>query len=152
MKRPKLVTPPDSERFWDSWTDVLGQEYRVGDLVSVATISGKSPQMVIAEVTAINRMRKDPWTRIDGEDGDYHFGPAWVLITKGYKEPQPSCTIKALPLVDARGFYRTGDGRHWNRQNEERNVKQVTYQIPNNIIKLSLTREELEALQKDGDD
>lgn len=36
------------------WTDTLGQVFRPGDLIAVATVNDKSPQMVIARVERIN--------------------------------------------------------------------------------------------------
>jgi len=38
----------------ETWRDTLGQEFGAGDLIAVATVSGKSPQMVVAEVLRIN--------------------------------------------------------------------------------------------------
>jgi hypothetical protein len=38
----------------DRWKDSLGQEFRPGDMIAVAVINGRSPQMVVAEVERIN--------------------------------------------------------------------------------------------------
>lgn len=38
----------------EEWEDSLGEPFRAGDLIAVAVINGRSPQMVIAEVERIN--------------------------------------------------------------------------------------------------
>lgn len=53
MAKKKEVSPED---LWPSWTDVLGNTYGLGDIVAIAVINGKSPQMVIARVERINRV------------------------------------------------------------------------------------------------
>ncbi len=38
----------------DSWVDLVGRKFRPGDVVAVAVINGRSPQMVLAQVLRIN--------------------------------------------------------------------------------------------------
>lgn len=50
---------------WPEWTDELGHTYRPGDIVAIAIINGRSPQMVIAKVERINRVNssgEEIWT------------------------------------------------------------------------------------------
>lgn len=46
----------NTDKEWEYWTDVLGNEYRPGDLVAIATVNGKSPQLVLAIVERINKV------------------------------------------------------------------------------------------------
>jgi hypothetical protein len=41
---------------WPEWTDELGNTYRPGDIVAVAIVNGRSPQMVLAVVERINKV------------------------------------------------------------------------------------------------
>jgi hypothetical protein len=130
-----------SDKEWDYWTDVLGQTYRVGDTVAVATVNGKSPQMVLARVERINKMdsKGKPITKSE-----------WVwedsFQTYNWREPHerkefPSCTVTATPIVDARGFTRYSS-QHWNsetKQIEHTQAKKINYSIPENIIKIKLS-------------
>lgn len=124
----------DDDKTWPEWTDVLGQTYRAGDRVAIATISGRSPQMVIGTVVRINRVdshgeeivtHHSRWEIVDGERKAYYYNT-------------PSCTVRVQPEIDARGFYRTRGmwiDEKW--VNDATDPKQVTYQIPANIIKLN---------------
>lgn len=109
--------PEGTPRTWDEWTDVLGQVYRAGDHVAVATISGKSPQMVLGRVERINRVDSKGSLIEDGR---------WELDGRGERKwlTVPSCTVSVKPLLDARGFTRWG------------NAKTVTYQFWQNIVKI----------------
>ena len=49
-----MSKPNPKQQTTDKWTDSLGQEFGPGDLISVAVINGRSPQMVIARVERIN--------------------------------------------------------------------------------------------------
>lgn len=138
---------------WDEWTDCLGNVYRPGDLVAIAIINGKSPQLVIAEVISINRIRKNG-EEITTRAWFEHEVPIWKKRTrrvnqyepngyrflssieveedyeeKGEYRTVPHCTVTARPIIDARGFSR------WSTTQDGVN-KPVTYQIPENIIKL----------------
>jgi hypothetical protein len=44
------------DMLWPEWTDVVGNTYRPGDLVAIAIINGRSPQMVLAKVIRINKV------------------------------------------------------------------------------------------------
>ena len=109
----------DADKTWDHWTDKLGNIIYPGDIVAVSTINGRSPQMVIAQVERINRLNSR------GEE-----------ITEGIREKGkwttvPSCSITARPILDARGFWR------WSTKKDQQ-ARAVTYQIPANIIKITL--------------
>lgn len=41
---------------WPEWTDELGNTYHPGDIVAIAIINGRSPQMIIARVDRINKV------------------------------------------------------------------------------------------------
>lgn len=69
------------------WTDCLGQTYKPGDAVAYASISGKSPQLVIGEVVSIHSH--------DSKGNRY----------RNFKG-QDICSVKVQPLLDARGFWR----------------------------------------------
>src|SRR5258705_13890591 len=55
-RRNILTSKTVSNKTWDSWTDELGNTYKPGDIIAIATISRKSPQMVLAIVERINRV------------------------------------------------------------------------------------------------
>lgn len=143
---------------WAEWTDCLGNVYRPGDIVAIAIINGKSPQMVIARVEKINRVDSsgEPITkrafvlhdkpitktrirRVNqyGAPGsrDQYRALSYVDVEEEYEETGeykqvPSCTVKATPLVDSRDFHRWSKG-------EDGLAKAVTYRIPENIVKMS---------------
>lgn len=140
------------EKEWPSWQDCLGNTYQPGDLVAIAIINGKSPQLVIARVEKINRVRSNG-EEITTRKWFDHEQPVWKKRTRrvheyapnsyrsisytdveeeyqerGEYRTVPSCTVKAIPIIDARGFHRWGS--------EDGVNKAVTYQIPENIVKL----------------
>jgi len=133
---------------WDSWTDVIGNEYRPGDLVCIATISGRSPQLVIAEVVKINKTDKngEPFTTRQWFDHDepimkrrevrrYNYQTRTYddiveeYVEKGEYRQVPSCTVTCQPIQDTRKFYRS--------TNSEGKARKVTYTIIENIIKVA---------------
>lgn len=133
----------ESPKTWDEWTDPLGQVYKPGDYVAVATINGKSPQMVICKVVRINRVDSKGHLicaktsrKVDAKEGepgarqDRKWDAArktqvdtgvWYRLEYDYP---PLCTVTAYPIIDGRGFGRYGD------------VKNSTYRLPGNIIKV----------------
>lgn len=127
-----------SPKTWDEWTDVLGQTYRAGDYVAIAIINGKSPQMIIGRVVQINRVDSKGTLIMDSEsewvpcsEGDigarlhpHAKVPAatWKRLHRTWID---SCTVKVMPLLDARGF---------NRWSE--NPRAVTYRLWENVIKV----------------
>lgn len=145
-----------SDKTWDQWEDALGNTYKPGDIIAIATISGKSPQMVIARVERINRVNGSgekitthKWFDHDepiqrerecyyAKDRSYGAGyynrpvheckPACTMyIETGEYRTVPSCTVRATPLMDLRGFSRYGT-------KEDGTNKAVTYSIAENII------------------
>ncbi len=123
----------DPQKDYPFWTDVLGQQYGPGDIVSISTISGKSPQLVVAEVVRIARK--------DSKGELITCSAGYDRATNTYLS-KPSCKVVALPLVDARGFSRWG---RWNSVTKayDKPTKTVTYSIPQNIVKLAITADEL---------
>lgn len=123
----------------DKWTDSVGQEFSPGDYVAVATISGRSPQMVVAQVVSLNTHNSR------GE-----------LNTKGWgSSGDPTVTVTALPIHDGRGFIRWGafvkydsDTGEW--LVDKKKIKKVTYQFVENIIKL--TEDQIANILKEKDD
>ena len=147
---------------WPEWTDELGNTYRPGDIVAIAIINGRSPQMLIARVDRINRVNsygEEIWTnkefileepikrttecyvqkRKNRDQGLYYdryyseldathiCKPScteWWETTETRKVP--SCTVKATPIADLRGFGRS--------TNHDGKAKSNTYSIPENII------------------
>lgn len=146
----------NSSKEWPFWTDVLGNEYKPGDLIAVSTVSGRSPQMVIARVEKINKVNsqgephmankwfdheepiprtRECW-RAKSPEGLYYGCRPHICVFEctnymeiGETRRVPSCTVRATPLIDARGFSR------WNTK-EDGSTKAVTYSIPENIIAL----------------
>lgn len=114
---------------WPQWKDALGNTFRVGDTLAVATISGKSPQMVICRVERINRRNSRGEPHMDRKWFE-HPQPIWKTRHNGtayeergeYREI-PSCTVTATPLVDGRKFGRYSD-------------RKVTYTLPGNWVKV----------------
>lgn len=111
----------DVDKEWPHWTDILGNLIYPGDFIAVATINGRSPQMVIAQVERINRLNSRGEEITD-----------WVMES-GRRRTVPSCSITARPIKDARNFWR------WSKKGEK--ARAVTYQIPANIIRIELPEE-----------
>ena len=144
-----------NEKTWPEWTDELGNTYKPGDVIAVATINGKSPQMVIAVVERINRVnssgdeiftqkwfdhdepiqrQRECYYAKNPSYGGYYNRPVHeckpactMYIETGEYRKVPSCTVRARPIADLRGFGRYGS-------NEDGTNKAVTYSIPQNII------------------
>lgn len=125
------LTPQD--RTWDEWTDSLGQVFRPGDLISIATISGRSPQLVIAQVIKINRVDSSgsPIQTHHTRYGKNSDGSRNYKDRKDYT--RDSCSVKAQPL------FRGWGGFIDNPESE----RAVTYKILHSILKVPYTREEL---------
>lgn len=140
---------------WDEWVDATGQTYVAGDFVAVATINGKSPQMVFGQVVKINRINskkqlilESEWHHEDCEAGDrgaqeiYEYKrvenangyPEQVRVNTGRYRKQvteyvASCTVTVQPLINGRGFSRWSGTK----------PKVVTYQLWGNIVKIDGT-------------
>jgi hypothetical protein len=139
MSYKNVDLPQDIPKEWPEWTDHLGQTYRPGDYVAVATINGKSPQLVIALVERINRVNSkgDEIVERTYIEGSY---PSQYKTT-------PSCTVKAKPVIEGRGFFRWS-GRTYDPITKQSGfdldkVRAVTYQFPGNIIKVPAPVEEV---------
>lgn len=119
----RLNPHPIDPKLWASYVDVLDQTIRPGDYVAYASISGKSPQMVIAQVIQINRLNSS------GEP----------IYENSYNKQGAGCTIKLQPLIDARGFWRSGQKHDYTTGTVEQveKARAVTIQIPANVIKIS---------------
>lgn len=147
---------------WPEWVDELGNTYRPGDIVAIAIINGRSPQMIIAKVDRINKVnsygeeimtnksfvldepvrherecfvmqrRNEPrnlyYDRYYAERDSTHV--CEPSCTEWWQTEEvrnvPSCTVKATPIADLRGFGRT--------RNHDGKAKSNTYSIPENII------------------
>jgi len=116
----------DIDKTWPHWTDCLGNIIYPDDLVAVSTINGRSPQLVIARVVRINRLNSKGEEIVVQQREKINDKWEWTTT--------PSCTITAVPVIDARGFFR------WSGRNGEE-AKAVTYQIPSNIVKVSWPEE-----------
>lgn len=119
--RHGVGVPEQSEdgKQWLWWWDTLGRQFTVGDRVAVAVINGRSPQLVVVRVDRINRVNSK------GKDiTESVLSPDYSVHTT-----YPSCTVRATPLLDGRGFHRwgvTASGEH----------NPVTYQFPGNMLKV----------------
>lgn len=195
----------------DRWKDSLGQEFRPGDLVAVATINGKSPQMVVAEVVRINthnskgqRHTKQAWTgemhsterenktyigpeippdptweyrrdpygspyrtraesvaawqewhqekaRLEADPENWVVRPPTIFWHETTEEVQ-TVTVTARPLVDGRGFCRSGNFRRGTDKEPPPHAdnKPVTYMFVGNIIRLPdhITKDEVLAISR----
>lgn len=98
----------------DHWVDALGQKYGPGDCIAYASISGRSPQLVVGEVLSIHTH--------DTEGRRYtQYGYNPMTDERGQHD---SVSVKVQPLLDARDFYRSDKARA------------VHLKIPANILKL----------------
>jgi hypothetical protein len=104
----------------DTFTDFLGQEVAVGDLVVYATTSGRSPVQKLARVEAIKpfvntrrRFVNDAW--VTDEYTDFKVG---------VKE-----------LNNSRGFIRW-DSYDWQTQERDMSRVRVSYPMKCNIVKV----------------
>ena len=146
---------------WSEWTDELGNTYRPGDIVAIAIINGRSPQMIIARVDRINKVnsygeeiRTNKQFELDEpirqvrecyvlkrrKQNDAYYNRYYAErdsthvcvpeCTEWWQTSEvrnvPSCTVKATPIADLRGFGRS--------RNHDGKVKSNTYSIPENII------------------
>jgi hypothetical protein len=104
----------------DVYTDFLGQQVRVGDLVVYATTSGRSPVQKCATVENIE----------SEEIVNFRTGKSRTVFKIGVKE-----------VSNGRNFTRW-DGRRWDsekRQYIERpNGVRTTYPMPQNIVRVSV--------------
>lgn len=132
---------------WDEWEDCMGNSFRPGDLVAIATVSGRSPQLVVAEVIRINKtdakgtpivtrqfIKHDEPIMKTRTQKTYDYG------TRGYKEEivsyleegeykqVPSATLTARPIESR--FTRYG-------QSADGTNKPSTYTITANWVKIA---------------
>jgi hypothetical protein len=151
------------DMIWPEWTDELGNTYCPGDIVAIAIINGRSPQLIIARVERINRVNSygepimvnksfklDEPIRKEREcfvlqrrkESDRYYGYSRYYAERDAThvcDPSctewwqieevrnvPSCSVKATPIADLRGFGRSRD--------HDGKAKANTYSIPENII------------------
>lgn len=155
------------DMIWPEWTDELGNTYRPGDIVAIAIINGRSPQMIVAKVDRINKVnsygeeirtnksflldepvrherecyyvkrKKDlEQQKVRSAYYDYYYNDRAEThvcepsCTEWWQTEEvrnvPSCTVKATPIADLRGFGRT--------RNHDGKAKSNTYSIPENIL------------------
>lgn len=109
----------------ESWVDALGQTYKPGDAVAVSIINDRSPRTVYGVVENIyltdtrGERIMGSSTVFDPETGEYSY------------VREQSCGVKVRVLKRSR----------WGRGDSG----STTYKIPENITKLALTGEQLEA-------
>lgn len=151
----------NEDKVWPEWTDELGNVYRPGDIVAIAVVKGRSPEMLIARVDRINRVNSSGEAimvnkQFELDEPVRQVRECYVLKRRGQSsnyydryyaerdsthvcEPSctewwqtsemrsvPSCSVKATPLADLRGFGRSRDHDGKARSN--------TYSIPENIL------------------
>ncbi len=206
-----MSKPSKKQGTTDRWKDSLGQEFRPGDMIAVAVINGRSPQMVIAVVERINTTNakgephtKTAWTgdmesferenktyvgpdpgpqpvfhrQYGGSAGlagerqarhrqewqEWHARKAeleadpanWdvrepTVFWREVTETVPTVTVTAKPILDGRGFYRSGSYRRGTEKDQpEPDNKSVTYMFIGNIVKLPehLTKDEVMAIAR----
>ena len=150
------------DMLWPEWTDVLGNTYKPGDIVAVATISGRSPQMVFARVIRINRVNssgephmvnksfelEEPIRKerecyyVQRSKDPYYRRDYYSYDRMSQHVCEPSCTeywvtheTRKVPscTVTAEPLI---DGRNFGRWSTDQDGKNkaVTYSIPGNIV------------------
>lgn len=146
------------DMLWPEWTDELGNTYRPGDIVAVAVINGRSPQMVIARVERINKVNSQGEPHMANKTFDLdepvrHERECSIL--KRRKDPywvryynyddhicKPECTeywqtteTRRVPscTVTATPIADLRGFHRWGTDSEGKN-KPVTYSITENII------------------
>lgn len=157
----------------DEWEDSLGQKIVPGDFIAVATISGKSPQMVVAQIEKMSTHNADgkpfgahskayPAVATDEKDFSPRTFPRHDGTTVTYPPHIRTVTVTATPMFDGRGFGRSRGKWGYNpitgkyEHNGSDKVRPVTYRVVGNIIKLEteqviamLEKQEAEALEKE---
>lgn len=157
MSKSKNYT---EDMLWTEWTDELGNTYRPGDIVAIAIINGRSPQMVIAKVERINKVNSRGEAHMANKTFDldepirrerechvlkrkndpywnrYYYDKDSTHVCK------PECTewwqtteTKKVPscTVTATPIQDLRGFRRWSTDQDGKN-KAVTYSIPENII------------------
>ncbi len=120
------INDPDT---WDNWTDGLGSPIWPGCHIAIATVSGRSPQMVVAELLRINRKNSR---------GELHKGDLCWFTKDGKRSnsnPHAPYGRTAGATFTAKPFYARFDSRVEPWGSEE--VRAATYQFQRNIIRIS---------------
>lgn len=134
----------------NEWTDSLGNKIKIGDVVAIATINGRSPQMVFVKITRLNTHRSngDPIFKeaefVDTEVGSKEerdvmknpYASLWNThdnwqgkkISSWKIEGVPAVTVTGRAIKDGRGFFRWAE-----REN--------TYQFIGNVVKVDFPEE-----------
>jgi hypothetical protein len=99
-----------TEKTWDQWIDCLGNKYEVGDLVAVATISGRSPQLVLAVVERINRRNSS------GEE---------IMMNKSFILDEPIRHTKECYILKRKAEYERNRGYYYDRYAMEQAANHV---------------------------
>lgn len=112
-------------------TDLTGTKYGIGDMVAVATVNQKSPQLVFGEVVKFSATEKDRrrvgvqqvTRRLEATFRDDNY-----LFSLGYGYDLAAWTTTVQPLMDGRNFYRSiyDDGL----------PRKQTYKFSANIVKV----------------
>lgn len=103
--------------------DLTGYPYSVGDMVAVATVNNRSPQLTYGQVTKLSARTKDG-KQIGRECPDVRFKDDVYMFDAPFNQLAGWHT-QIQPLVDGRGFYRSEYGGKPKRQ---------TYTFPGNIV------------------
>lgn len=168
-----MATKTSLAKTTDEWEDSLGQKITPGDFIAVATISGRSPQMVVAQIVRLNTHDKDgkhfgcsskayPAVACDEDAFKPHTVPRHGGGSYTYGPSLRTVTITATPLFDGRGFGRsrgkwalnptTG---HYEHDGSDK-VRDSTYRIIGNVVRLEvdqviamIEKQELEALEQE---
>lgn len=155
----------------DSWEDSLGQKISPGDFIAVATISGRSPQMVIAQLERINTHNNEgkpfgahskAYPASAYEESDFETRtrtrPDGTIQTLPGKVR--TVTLTCTPLFDGRGFHRSRGkwsfvgGKYVHDGSDK--VRPATYRVVGNVVKMDmdqvvamLEKQELEELEEE---
>jgi hypothetical protein len=108
-------------------TDMLGNEYGVGDHVVYATTSGRCPVLKYAVIDRIVSEERTRY-RYDGDQPNEHGYPTRVAETYTYLK------VGVRELSNGRGFTRWDTSKLVNGKWEDRPAR-VTYPMTENIVK-----------------
>lgn len=91
-----MVNRKITDKTWTEWVDERGNTYCPGDIVAIAVINGRSPQMVIARVERINKVNSS---------GEYIFANKIFQLDEPIRHERECFIVKGKKTSIDGGYY-----------------------------------------------